>query len=333
MKKLCLLCIMLCLMVTMSGCSEQNVQEPKETTIQIVDQAGREVRLDQPAEKVASGYYIATTTLIGLSAADQLVGVEMKADTREIYHQAAPEILSLPALGNKKMFHVEECAKADPDVVFLPVSLQSYVEQLEMLGIQVVLLNPETQQGFDEAVKLIAKVCGKEKQAEAYFNYRKTLLDTYIKEEKTSGQRVYMAGLELLEVAGDRMFQGELIKAAKGENIITAGQNTWMKINIETLLDKDPDYLFLEYGGLSSEDVYADPTLSELSAVKNKQVFVFPSSLETWDTPNLSYCLGTLWAYSVMHPDQVSKQDVKKEAKAFYQQFYGIEIDPETLGI
>lgn len=317
--------------ISLMGCA--NVAQPETTEFTIVDQAGREVSFSEPAQRVASGYYIATTTLIGLGAKDQLVAVEMKADTREIYHQAAPEILDLPALGNKKMFNVEACAQTNPDVVFLPIALQSYVEQLEALDLKVILLNPETKASFEEAVQLIAKICGKEERAQAYAAFTKRIEDTYIKtgnEEKT----VYMAGVELLKTAGNTMFQVELLHAAQAKNAFQESeQSSWTPINIETLLSLNPDVIFLEYGGVSVKEVMMNPTLSELDAIKNQEVYVFPSSLETWDTPNLSYCLGVLWAYHVLYPQSVSKEDVAKEAKAFYQEFYGIDVDVETLGI
>ena len=109
--------------------------------------------------KRASGYYITTTIMIGLQQQDKLTGIEMKPETRPIYAKAAEEILDLPQLGNKKMFNVEECAKADPDVVFLPVSLESYVEELEALDIPVVLLEPETADDFEEAVEIVSRTC------------------------------------------------------------------------------------------------------------------------------------------------------------------------------
>ena len=130
----------LCLsMFLLAGCQGQ----PQDTTLTITDQAGREVTFEEPCQTAASGYYITTTIMIGLQQQDKLTGIEMKPETRPIYAKAAEEILDLPQLGNKKMFNVEECAKADPDVVFLPVGLESYVEELEALDIPVVLLEPE----------------------------------------------------------------------------------------------------------------------------------------------------------------------------------------------
>ena len=98
MKKLLSFCMALCLALTLAACGGTTSTQSGSFTIE--DQSGRSVSFEQPAQTAASGYYIATTSLIGLGCEDALVGVEMKADTRKIYSAAAPQILELPGLGN-----------------------------------------------------------------------------------------------------------------------------------------------------------------------------------------------------------------------------------------
>lgn len=330
MKKLSKVVLVLCMCFALFACTST---EKKDGPIEIVDQAGRTVTLEKPAEKIVSGYYISTSTIIGLGLHDKLVGVEMKADTREIYKQAAPVVLDLPAMGNKKMFNVEECAKTEADVVFLPKSLSSYIEQLEQLGMVVIILEPETTADFDEAVNIIAKVTGSEDRAKAYFDYRDTALKTYLGKEE-SEDSVYFAGSDALSGAGDDMFQGEILKAAHAKNAMSeTGNKTWINIDKETLLKANPAYIFLENGGVSADVFVNDAAYRELDALKNQRIYTFPSSLETWDTPNLSYFLGTLWTYATMHPEALSMEDVSKVAVDFYKEFYGIEVSGETLGL
>ena len=144
---------------------------------------------------------------------------------------------------------------------------------------------------------------------------------------------VSMAGLDLLQAAGKDMYQAEVIHDAKGINAYAQeGNRGWQSINVETLLSLNPAYILLENGGITSEEVYADESLQELRAVKNKQVYVFPSALETWDTPNLSSCLGTLWCAAILYPQEVSMEAVEKEAIDFYKQFYDIDVTGEQLG-
>ena len=332
MKRLCKGLLAVCLLFMLSGCGK--TQDSKTSDITITDQAGRVVTLDKPAEKVVSGYYIATSTLIGLGQEDTLVGVEMKADKRMIYQKAAPQVIDLPAMGNKKSFNVEECAKAKPDVVFLPNSLSSYVDKLEELGMKVIILNPETMQDYDEAIKIIATVTGANKEADAYFTYRDDLEAKYLKLDTDKDKLVYFAGSDLLEASGEHMFQEELIKKAGGVNVIKEGKDTaWMKINKEELLKQNPVYIFAEDKGANINGFFTDPAYQNITAVKEKQVYEFPSKLETWDTPNLSSCLGELYMASILYPEKISQEAVIKEAQNFYQKFYQISVTAKDLGL
>lgn len=334
-----ILSLLVCFSLTACQTTSNTVETPSQTDstaevsqssqeFTIVDHAGREVSFDQPCETVASGYYITTTSLIGLGLADNIVGVEMKADSRPIYSLSAEHILSLPALGNKKEFNVEECAKADPDVVFLPIGLESYVQQLEDLDIKVVLLQPETKESFDDALNIIGKVMGVEDKVNDYFNYRSDLLSVINEPEEM--KRVYFAGSDILEAAGADMYQSAMIKDAKGINVMEeplAGAASWQTINVEELIKADPEYIFMEQGGLSVEDVLNNSALADVSAVKNGNVYIFPSEIETWDTPNLSSCLGVLWMYATLYPESLSIDDVAQLANSFYQEYYGFEAN------
>ena len=323
MKKFLMTAMSLLMAVSVLACSDKGKDEElkKQEGFTVTDQAGRKVTFDKPAEKVISGYYIATSTVIGLGQKDKLVGVEMKAGQREIYKKAAPEVTSLPAMGNKKSFNVEAAIKTKADVAFLPVSLKSYAGKLEDAGMKVILLNPETQSEYDEAVNLIASVLGAQEEAEKYFT------DTGV------AKSVYMAGSTLLEGAGTDMFQNGLLKQARAENVMSKAGKGWSTIGKETLLERNPDVIFLENGGARVSDVLDDAALASLDAVKNKQVYEFPSTLETWDTPNLSSCLGTLWAYATLYPDNLSMDTVKQEAKDFYKTFYKIDVTNSDLGL
>ena len=76
-RKLGILVTTMSLLVGMSACTQQpNKETTKTEGITIVDQAGRKVTLEKPAEKVVSGYYIATSTLLGLRSEERRVGKE-----------------------------------------------------------------------------------------------------------------------------------------------------------------------------------------------------------------------------------------------------------------
>lgn len=58
---------------------------------------------------------------------NELVGVEAKADKRNIYSLSAPEIQALPSIGTAKEFDLEGCAALAPDLVIVPAKLKDSI--------------------------------------------------------------------------------------------------------------------------------------------------------------------------------------------------------------
>lgn len=304
----------------------------------LTDHIGREVTLAKPAETIVSCYYISTTTLIALGAEDQLVGVEMKAEERELYKLAAPEVVMLPAMGNKKNFNLEECAKLNPELVVLPMGLKDYASQLEELEIPAVVVNPENRESFLDMVAMLGKAAGHEETAESILSYYNKVQKDVAEKlgDITALRQVYFAsGDDVLRSATAEMFQYEVVTAAGGEAVFSElSGNGWTEISAEQLHLFDPEYIFME--NRSEEkvaEVLGDSAYASLHAVENGNVFAFPSKIETWDTPGASSVLGILWMSSVLYPEKISMDEVAEEAAAFYQKFFDIEVTAEQLGL
>ena len=123
--------------------------------ITVADQAGREVTLDAPAERIVSCYYLVTASLLTLGQKDKVVGVELKADSRELYKLAAPEFLDLPGVGSGKETNIEAIAALEPDLVLLPKKQLEAAETLAGLGIPTAVVEPESYESFNaDAVRL-----------------------------------------------------------------------------------------------------------------------------------------------------------------------------------
>ena len=304
----------------------------------VTDQTGREVELPGEVNKVVSAYYISTSLLTALGVQDRLVGIEMKADTREIYKRAAPGLLELPAVGSGKGVNVEEIAKLGPDVVILPKKLADSVEQLETLGIAVLVIDPETMDDFLACVELLGKATGAQEKADKLVSYYRDSMRRISAKTKgvTDKPRVYLSsGRDYLSTRTSRMYQNDLIAMAGGESV-SAGltDGYWQAVSAEDLLAWDPAYFFtVSYASYTKEDILADQKLREVSAVKNGKILSFPSVLEPWDYPTPSSVLGVLWLTSELHPELYSRGDYVTEAKAFYQEYFGIEVSEADLGI
>ncbi len=293
----------------------------------VTDQAGRTITFDKAPEKIASSYYISTSLLIALGLKDKLVGIEAKADTRNIYKLAAPSIISLPNMGTAKEFNTEACVATSPDVVFLPMKLKKAAETLEGLGIKAVVVNPEDQSLLKECIELVGKITNTSGRSEALNNS----IDTFLADNKSklAGENtplVYLAGnSSVLSTAGSKMYQDTLLTNAGGKNAASELTDTyWANVSYEQILAWNPDYIIIAADATYSiDDVLNDANLADCNAVKNKQVVKLPDNIEAWDSPVPASFLGSIYIASVLHPEKVTKDFYEECVTKFYESFYG----------
>ena len=304
--------------------------------VTVTDQAGRQVTIESQPETLVSGYYITTSLLIALGLQDELVGIEAKADTRPIYALGAPELLELPSVGTAKEFDLEGCAALAPDLVILPLKLESAADSLAELGIPALLVNPEDQALLNEAVTLIGTATNTQARAQALLDFsaeqEQRLADTLAGAETPS---VYLAGnSDFLSTAGDAMYQSDMIRMAGGVNAAAEITDTyWAEVSYEQVLAWDPDYIVLASdAGYTVDDVLADPNLAGCAAVENGNVFQIPGDAEAWDSPVPGGILGAVWLSSVLHPDLCPEADSLAVIDEFYQTFYGFAYSAAAGG-
>jgi len=320
--------------------SEEPSEEPDFpagwSPVTLTDQAGREVTIEEKPERIVSCYYISTSLVIALGLEDQLVGVEAKADKRNIYSLAAPQLIDLPNTGSMKEFNLEGCIAMEPDLVIMPLKLADHAETLSDLGISVLLVNPESGKLLNEMITLVGQATGTVEQAESLLKFSADKADQIasLVSDVTERPSVYLAGnSDMLSTATAGMYQNSLIVDAGGTNVASEIQDTyWATISHEQLLAWDPDYIVIvPEASYTVEDVLNTEALSGLRAIQNGNVFAMPASLEAWDSPVPSGILGNLWMLNLLHADLYSNNDLVKDVQDFYQTFYGFEVDPAAL--
>ena len=344
LKKLTIILLLLSLSVSLFGCSapkeNENTNENSEEqtvteTITVTDQVGREVTLEKTAEKIVSTYYLVTASMLTLGLKDNIVGVEMKANSRGLYHLAAPELIELPGVGSGKEINIEAIAELEPDVVFLPKKQKDAADALNDLGIPSIVVNPESYEAFNELIQIIGTVSGKQKEAEELVAYYDSVLKD-VSSTTSSAQKptVYIAGeSSWLRTCANGMYQNQMIETAGGESVSKEIEGTsWADVSVEQLLEWDPEYIFVvNYAEYTIDDLLNEESLKDLRAIKENKVYTIPSKIEAWDYPQPSSVLGLYWMASILHPDLVAEDKYINEATNFYQKYYGITVSNEDF--
>lgn len=311
--------------------------EPAQGPVTVTDQAGREVILEKPAEKIVSCYYLVTASLLTLGQKDKIVGIELKADSRELYKLAAPEFLELPGVGSGKESNIEAIAALEPDLVLLPKKQLEAAETLAGLGIPTAVVEPETYEAFNGLIEMLGTLCGcgdKAAELTAYYDgvvQRVTALTA--EAEKPS---VYLCGeASWLRACAGGMYQRELIEMAGGACVSAELPGAkWADISAEQLAAWNPEVIFsVSYAEYTLDDIRNDAALSGLKAVAEDKLYTVPSEIEAWDYPQPSSILGLLWMAHILHPELVSEEEYVKEAQQFYQTYFGLGVSKEQLGV
>lgn len=343
LKKSLALLMATILLLSMAACSAtpaptlkpESSSSEASGVIELTDQIGRKLTLKEPAKSIVSCYYITTYATIALGISDRVVGLEKKADTRPIYHMAAPELLTKKQVGSMKEFNVEATAALKPDLVLMPAKLADHADTLTSLGIQVLVVKPESQKQMEDMLTLIAKACGVEDRAKALLTYYDTQI-AKMKELTKDAKKptVYMGGnSSFMTTATGDMYQSDIIGLAGGKNVAADVKgDRWAKVSYEAILAYDPQVILIPCNAdYTAEDILNDQNLAGVTAVKNKAVFQMPKKIEEWDSPVPSGVLGIMWITSVLHEDLYPFETFQKDAADYYKSFYGFDIDRKLI--
>lgn len=335
MKRLISLLLVLAMLLLFAACGqtvkiEETTPNAESTLdhypITVTDHAGRNVTIENEPQRFVSCYYITSSLLMALGVDKKMVGIEDNPDYRPIYALSAPHLLELPWVGTAKVLDIEACIALNPDLVILPLRLKDSAEILENLGVDVLLVNPESQDLLVEMIRMVGAASNTLQTAEALIAFLEKQ-ESYLNQvlSTVDAPSVYLAGnSSLLTTAGDAMYQSDMIRLAGGTNVAADIEDAyWAQINYEQLLTWNPDYIILASSAqYTTEDVLEDPNLADCAAIVNGNVYQIPCDAESWDSPVPSSILGALWLACILHPELLTDADCTAIMDEYYETFY-----------
>ncbi|MBN2297383.1 MAG: ABC transporter substrate-binding protein [Deltaproteobacteria bacterium] len=287
---------------------------------EVVDMTGRTIHVPDKIDRIVSPYRIATKMILALGMEDKLVGISTRPSP-----VAALLFPNLEKAGiADRHSSVEEILSMSPDIVF--TSPGPLVENLEKTGIAVFCIIVENPDTMIRGLGLIAEVLGRTERAEAISTFYQEKMD-YIKAQ-TAGikekKRVYIVGARLLTTVGGDFYQDHIIRLAGGINVSHDLKGGWASVNREHLAAWNPQVMVTipYYSPGLPEEILSDKGLGLIDAVQNRQIFTFPSYIDSWDLPSPESILGIMWLANTLYPEQISF-DMNAEARGFYTRFYG----------
>lgn len=311
------------------------ILEETEETLTVVDQAGREVTVKKDPESIALCYRVVIRFLLSLDQGDKITGI---GKHEAFLDELQPSLKDAVDVG-QGVADIEALANLAPELFFHKAHDKETLEAVEALGIPAVGIDVETPESMLVAIDLMGKVCGAEEKAQQLIDYyNQKLADSEeltagIKEKKTA----IIMGTSIGKVADGTMLQGEMIKRAGGINCAEDLEATelWSTAGTEQIFAWDPEYIFItgsESAVYTAEDLYKDPAWSQLKAIKNKNVYVMPAEMDSWEFPGVVSTLGIDYMMHIMYPELLTDKQLEEKVDVFYQLSYGKTFGRDYLG-
>jgi iron complex transport system substrate-binding protein len=324
----------------------------KEKKLTLVDLADRTVTVPRPIERVVSLMPPITRYVIGLGAADKLVGVDSSSIKSVIkryedvtglpspkWDEVVGELKELPILGSTSGLNQEETLSLNPDVVIAYAGATSapvYEKFQGDTGIPFVgfKVGADSDHMFEE-IEFIGVVLGKEERAEEIVSSFREKLDEVT--EVTSGipdsekPSVYQFWGSVFTKAAMRY---DTIDLAGGINVAkdfappTFGSSV-AEISKEQIILWNPDVILVStHAGRHNptvEDILSDPDLQSINAVKNERVYYTIGAYYMVGADPPKVIIETMLQAKLFHPENFEDLDLEEEGNEVYGIYYGVD--------
>ncbi len=267
--------------------------------IVIVDDYGRQIKLNGVPERIVSIAPTPTEILFAIGAGDLVVGVDD-------YSDYPAEAMNVTKVGNALMLNVEAIVALKPDLVITGDLVPLALSTVEARGIPYMVLAVRTLDAAVKDIRMMGSITGHAQEATALADS----LDARIQavKEKTMAPdvvrpRVYLEYYEYFTF-GPGSFGDDLIRAAGGINVAGNTSSEYPYISPEFVVAANPEVIVYTVGVMTiimPSDFGARPGWSGVDAVENEAIYSIDDNLVSRYGPRVVDGLEQLAA--ILHPD------------------------------
>jgi iron complex transport system substrate-binding protein len=275
--------------------------------ITLTDGLGNKFTLEKIPQRIVSLAPSNTEILYAIGASGQVIGRDDVSDYPEAVQQ-------LPSVGGGfGQLDTEKIVSLQPDLVLAAaITPPEQVQALEKLNLRVYYLpNPTDLNSLYTNLETVAQLTGHLPEAQKLIQSMKSRVEAV--EQKVaplSNHPLVFYELDSTDpnapwTSGPGTFIDTLIDTAGGTNLGHILSSDWAQVNVETLIQQNPDIILLgdyTYGNVTPQDVMAREGWKDIKAVKDGQVYPFDDNLVSRPGPRLVDGLEAL--AKLLHPDQ-----------------------------
>jgi iron complex transport system substrate-binding protein len=293
------------IVLTQAPVTEAPTEAPIDTSITLTDGLGREVQLNEPAQRVVSLAPSNTEILFAIGAGSQVVG-------RDEFSDYPAEAASVESIGGSfGEYNVEAIVALKPDLVLAAeINSPELVKQLEDLGLVVYYLkNPTALEEMYVNLEIVGQLTGHD-VTELVDSLKARVQAVDDKIATVTEKPIVFYEIDASDATkpftyGPGTFGDLLIARAGGVNLATAAGITdpYPQVSLEQVVATNPNIIILGDAawGVTVESVLARAGWDVLAAVQNNQVFPFDDNLVSRPGPRLVDGLEQL--AKLLHPE------------------------------
>lgn len=319
------------------------------------DLAGNNVTLPESVDRViiTSMSPMVPIYVYYMDGTDKLVGANSAGITYAksgVMSEIYPELDSVETgFVQGTVINIEEILRLDPDVVIYTGSRQDEYALLTEANLTAVgfttSLGATSYNVFTQLelwLNQLGIIVGETDKANDLIAYNNEVqekvaekIDTVKDDEKPRALIIFTCKEGTLQVAGSGHYSEYWLNATGAENV--AAELSGLKpVDMEQIIAWDPEIIyFANSQNALPSDLYNNTIpgydWSQVTAVKNKQVYIFPYATYMSYAPSLEDGLVLQWMAQINHPDLFTDLDMEKETSYFFKEFFNYTATDEDI--
>lgn len=305
--------------------------------------AGRLVHLDGPARSAVLQTPVAWHYLTVTKSDESIAMVPpyMKYEFAEsVLGKVFPDLAAKPEsifdTQSAALFSAEQTLLMNPDVILSWYYQTQDLEKIKFPGLIVINRDGRYK---EKLYQVLGQLTGQEKRVEDMWARNRADEAALFAEipSDLEEKSLVVIGSDLFALwtgSAFRKFEDDL-KSLRARNLAERSPNPDARLNMESLLMTDPDFIFINpfssyFTTLTADDIYRAPALSGLRAVANRRVYHMPKGAARMEGPYEDYLL-MLWMVLVMHQELNLDRDLRAEIRDSYRRAFDYEMSEDEI--
>jgi iron complex transport system substrate-binding protein len=271
--------------------------------VRVTDDLGQVIVLKEPAQRIISLYGGYSEILFAIGAGDKLVA-------RTMGDRFPPSILDKPSVGTHLRPNMELVLGLQPDLIIHAQGRKhghEVIRQIQQKGLTVAVFQPRNFSELFSVIDRLGILTGEVANAQALVKEQRSRLrqiDLRLAKSRDRPKVFFEVRYPNLLGAGQGSIVNDVILKAGGINCLP-NEKKLVRINIETLVDYDPDVYLVQRGPMNRSPGRPEsrPNFQVLKAVQQGRVFFVDEYIFSRPGPRAVEAVEQLAAF--LHPDEV----------------------------